>query len=279
MSERGLQGARRRPRRDTATPDGARIRLELDGRDLTQEQFALGKGFTLRTLQRALAGTRITKSALREIARALSLSYEEVVAARPAGPADRSSAAEPPPAPAGELVRIANALRLQFHRATEYARPPLDRSDLAEVLKSIETLRQLDPNNGYAHYYAGEAKRWMGLREASHRDFYRYLSYFENSLFAGETPAVDLEASYRRGHGYCSERTAWIHHLLAFDLWSSRRCKRDLGLLQHALHHAEAALAHHPGGFVQHLSTKRMRDAIGQCMAKLNGAPATEHPP
>jgi hypothetical protein len=93
----------------------------------------------------------------------------------------------------------------------------------------------LDPNNGYAHYYAGEAKRWMGMREASHRDFYRYLSYVESSLFPAGVPAVDLEASYRLVHGYCAERTAWIHHLLAFDLWSSRRCKKDLARISHRI--------------------------------------------
>lgn len=147
------------------------------------------------------------------------------------------------------------------------------------MLRLIEALRRLDQNNGYAHYYAGEAKRWMGLREASHRDFYRYLSHFENSPLGAGDPLVDLEASYRLGHGYCAERTAWIHHLLAFDLWASRHRRKDPGLLKHALRHVEAALAYFPGGFVQHQSTASMRDAIRRRIAEQSRAPAMDHRP
>jgi hypothetical protein len=78
-----------------------------------------------------------------------------------------------------------------------------------------------------------------------------------------------LENCYRNGHGYCCERTAWIHHLLALDLWKRGRTKKDRGLLEHALKHTEAALIYFPRGFIQHTSTLCMRDAVERMLVKL----------
>ena len=76
-----------RIRRDTATPDADLLRSRFSELELTQTEFVTGRGFTLRTFQRALAGVTIAKVALRKIAEALSLPYEQIVVAH--GPRHR----------------------------------------------------------------------------------------------------------------------------------------------------------------------------------------------
>jgi transcriptional regulator with XRE-family HTH domain len=252
----------RRNRRDTAKPNGETLRRRFNQLGVTQHEFACAeKGFTLRTLQRALAGTRIAKTSLARLAEALSLSYDQIVVAPDL---DRR--------PTERLIALSYELRLQFQRGTECRQPPLNDHDFRYVRRLIDRMRRLDSDNGHTHYYAGEMKRWMGRREESHADFFRYLD-FEEAHQAELNPAQQAEAGpetcYQRAHGYCRERTAWIHHLLALDLWERGRVKRDSGLLEHALNHANAVLRHFPNGFVQHTSTIKMRDAIQLAIARL----------
>jgi hypothetical protein len=70
---------KRRTRRDTARPNADLIRWRFDALEVSQAEFVTGRGFTLRTFQRALAGVPITKVALRKIAEALALSYDRVI--------------------------------------------------------------------------------------------------------------------------------------------------------------------------------------------------------
>jgi hypothetical protein len=57
----------------------------------------------------------------------------------------------------------------------------------------------------------------MGKHQASHRDLLAYLDYYYNVFTPGEAADPGLEICYRHGHGYCSERTAWVHYQLALD--------------------------------------------------------------
>jgi hypothetical protein len=67
-------------RRDTAKPNGDLLRCRFSTLGVTQTDFVAGRGFTLRTFQRALAGVPITKVALRKVAEALCLPYEQATA-------------------------------------------------------------------------------------------------------------------------------------------------------------------------------------------------------
>jgi hypothetical protein len=276
-----------RRRRDTATPNPDIIRCRFYELDITQTEFVVGRGFTLRTFQRALEGVAIAKISLRKIAEALSLPYEQVLVAKEASHPRAANttivgdriltdveliAAEDKAITHRDsrLIRLATNLRLEFQHATESRRPPLTAQDFTRVIRLINRIRRLDGNNGHAHYYAGEVKRWMGEREESHNDFFRYLDFYQEVFAPTQGEDAGLENCYRRGHGYCSERTAWIHHLLALDLWKLGRTKNDQGVLEHALKHAHAALDYFPAGFVQHTSTTRVRDALKSLLVKIS---------
>jgi hypothetical protein len=275
----------RRPRRDTVIPNGDRLRRRWkeisDERRIAQDDFVFGIGFTLRTFQRALAGERITKISLEQIARALSIPYKEAVLTGPPKTAFRPNtrnhlingveANVPGCGPVGQTIQAANELRLEFRRAIEYRHPPLTIDDFAGARQLIDAIRNLDLNNGHVHYYAGEIKRWTGMRERSRDDFFLYLDYYKDIFLPDHPEAISLEECYENAHGYCGERTAWIHHLLALDLGAEGRSKKDAALLEHALNHANAALEYFSSGFVQFEPTASIRDSLETEITKQRG--------
>jgi transcriptional regulator with XRE-family HTH domain len=290
MRKRDHERAQRR-RSDTAAVNGPLVRRRIRELGFTQAEFAAENDIPQRTLERALAGGRILKVLLVRIAAALSLPYADVVAGDPrtSRVAPRASFA-PPGTENGSgsrarnrrLIRSANQLRSEFQRATEGRKPPLAADDFGAATPLIDAMCALDANNGHAHYYAGEVKRWIGRREESHHHFFRYLDFYQQVFAPIQETDAGLEHCYRTAHGYCRERTAWIHHLLALDLWRQGRAKRDRGILAHALNHADAALSYFPGGFIQYTSTTTVREAIGLAIAKIEEARAAEppaHPP
>jgi transcriptional regulator with XRE-family HTH domain len=230
-------------RRDTVVPNGDRLRRRFNELGLTQADFLIGRGFTLRTLQRAFAGERITRISLEQIAQALSLPYGEAALGsdarnrpnlitkrihHPSAIAAESLEGDVFDEVSRELIRAANELRLEFQRTAEYKRPPLDIEDFAKARQLIDGMRKLDPNNGHAHYYAGEIKRWTCMQERSRDDFFRYLDFYESVFVAMQPQRTSLEKCYLSAHGYCEERTGWIHHLLALDLGSEGKAKKDV---------------------------------------------------
>jgi hypothetical protein len=235
-------------RRDTALANGEVIRRRFAELEVNQTEFVDTRGFTLRTFQRALAGERISRIALRKIAEALALSYEEVDLARGehrsalapdrrpdaerAGGCGRASSEGRAgiDGPSGnpcipEIVTLAYELRHAFQRATECRHPPLREVDFAAVRRLIDRLRALDASNGHAFYYAAESNRWMGRREAGRREFLCYLDHYYKVFAAGEPGDLGLEDCYRLGHGYCRDRTVWVHHRLALDTEKSRAAR------------------------------------------------------
>jgi hypothetical protein len=268
-------------RRDTAMPNGDQLRRRFkeisDELGMTQAAFVTGKGFTLRTFQRALAGERISKIAIEQIARTLAIPYEQAILARPPKAAIRYSSggqlfngAEVDVlecGPPGRIIEAANELRSEFRRTVEYRHPPLPVEDFAKARQLIDAIRDLDLNNGHVHYYAGEIKRWTGMRERSRDDFFLYLDYYKDIFLPNHPKAISLEECYRSAHGYCGERTAWIHHLLALDLGAEGRSQKDIALLELALNHANAALRYFAGGFIQFGATAGIRDALEEEIA------------
>jgi hypothetical protein len=129
-------------------------------------------------------------------------------------------------------------LRDQFPIARD-ALPVSGAGAFATVDKDIDALLAFDPRNGHGLYYAGEVKRIknpslftskacviaQGLAnshtslDAYENDFMRYLD-IERSLMPSEAGGDDYaETCYARLSGYCEQRTAWINHLLANDLY------------------------------------------------------------
>ena len=167
------------------------------------------------------------------------------------------------PQPPDQLVRTADELRRAFRTATENRKPPLSREAFRQVLRLISTMQQLDTNNGHAHYYSGEVNRWMGMHRESHEGFFRYLDFASTRPKGTET---SVEECYGRADGYCRQRTGWIHHLIANDLYSEARSNPDgiakLSLYESGLRHTKAALDWYPGGFIQHIPTKALAETL-----------------
>ncbi len=104
-------------------------------------------------------------------------------------------------------------------------------------------------------------------------DFGRYLD-IEHDLPPSETGgALGSEVCYRRAKGYCPQRTLWIKHLLAIDLYREAMAQADPAdrgrMLGRALGLARATLAYHRpdssgDGFTQCIETSRLIELIGE---------------
>lgn len=130
-------------------------------------------------------------------------------------------------------VQVAKRLRAEFWQARESGK-----GDFSQAEKLVDALKALDPQNGHASYFAGEIKRvrnstlftskscfkgWPAGKteslEAYQQDFYyhREIAITLPALETGGDPGS--EACYNRARGYCSQRMAWIYHLLANDFY------------------------------------------------------------
>ncbi len=158
------------------------------------------------------------------------------------------------------------------------------------------SLNQLDGENGHALYYRDEIDRVQAtthfgadscLKPLPRQDlesfdiyrkgFYRYLEV-EKMLPESETGGgPEWQLCYQRAKGYCRQRTAWINHLLANDLYQEALAASDsesrLAKLDRARNYAEAALEYHPpgqaAGFAQCLDTKVLIKKIDQNIASV----------
>lgn len=179
--------------------------------------------------------------------------------------------------------RTVDDLRLRFNQARD-AFPQAGPASFDDVRKDALALLERDPQNGTGWYFSGEIKRITnpslftskscvipdalavnraGL-DAYESDFYRYLD-IEKSLPPSETGGdSSAEICYERPSGFCPQRTAWINHLLANDLFAEAVVTKDREAksekLRSALELAERAAklysdpSQHPG-FAQCTST------------------------
>lgn len=100
----------------------------------------------------------------------------------------------------------------------------------------VDEMREIDPQNGIAWYFAGEILRlsnprlfdsqscfrgWptgrSGSLDSFEQDFYRYLDIDRETGEAARVTDWGTEVCYASGKGYCPQRTAWIYQLLAHD--------------------------------------------------------------
>jgi len=161
------------------------------------------------------------------------------------------------------IDRAVKSLRVEYPKAIRSLETGTGTFRAVEA--QIDVIRDLDPTNGHALYYAGEVARVQnktlfisksclmpdklaaGHQELHvfHNDFTRYLD-IERAL-AAEDKGGDYSAElcYSRARGYCPQRTAWVRHLLANDLLeegilSSQKDVRE-EKLRAAIGHAEIA--------------------------------------
>lgn len=161
------------------------------------------------------------------------------------------------------IQRTVNNLRLGYRKA----RDSLGRGsgNFGEVDSDIEAILKLDPRNGHGLYYAGEVKRitaqslftpkscLIGSALAAkplpldtyENDFARYLDIEKAQPDAMRKGDYSAETCYSRPEGYCPQRTAWVHHLLANDRYEEAMVSTDVRAkgdkLRRAREHAEAA--------------------------------------
>ena len=169
------------------------------------------------------------------------------------------------------LIALSRRLDQEFQAATLHRMPPLALADFKAPLATIEELRKRDPNNGNVPYYSALVQRWIEkpdqLSEEIHNGYYRYLELVQ--LLPASITHTGPEANYCyvRPWGFCTQRTAWINHQMAWDYvrWAAKADpatrRIDLG---HALDHARESLCLRPEGFVQGKSTALMIAEIEQ---------------
>jgi hypothetical protein len=128
------------------------------------------------------------------------------------------------------------------------------------VTKLIGFMLKIDPRNGHGLYYAGTVKRRLYMNQSastgflsSHDDFFQYLNV-ENGLPEDERGmGIVGDGCYALPRGYCGERTAWINHLIANDLYAAACREKATGERESyfaaATRHAQAALDRYDGGF------------------------------
>lgn len=156
------------------------------------------------------------------------------------------------------LVEAAQTLRVEYQKVVSKQQTTFSESDFAAVNAQIDRIVALDGvNNGHALYYTGQKRRWMN---SLHRDGNGFLSSHDSfNLYLEEAKRAPVPrdsspvACYEQApHGYCVERTAWIHHLLAVDAHRSgcASTSQEARQAQFAsgLQHAKAAIELN-GGF------------------------------
>lgn len=168
-----------------------------------------------------------------------------------------------------------------------------NKANFGPVTQDIAKLLAIDPDNGHALYYRGAVLRLSHpelftaegcikqITAASQvtidpyeNDFYRYLDN-ESGLPPQETGgSTDVKICYQRPHGYCPQRTAWISHLLANDLYAEAMANTDSSIkiqdLEFALKYVnEAKTLYPPAGFDQCTPTEALAGKVSNALKAL----------
>lgn len=158
---------------------------------------------------------------------------------------------DPKPTTVAELqssVRItALQVKQSFEAVTAGRKPPLAEKEFAGVNRQLARIERLDPGNGHVIYYRAMIIRWRDQRLASHPSLMWYLERAKdpNVKMAGDNG--DARFCFDNWLGYCSQRQAYINHVLALDFEraAQEEPNGDVALprLKAALARAEAAIA------------------------------------
>ncbi len=178
------------------------------------------------------------------------------------------------------LIALGARLEGEFQAVTDHRIPPLSLDAFKAPLATIEEIRKLDPSSGHVPYYSATIERWLEkpgeLTDASHRGYFRYLELVGILPVTITHTGSEARLCYDRPWGFCSQRTAWINHQLAWDYfrWAAKAdpaTRRTY--LARALDYARQALClHPPAGFDQGKPTALM---ISEIEHELGAPPQT----
>jgi hypothetical protein len=148
-----------------------------------------------------------------------------------------------------------------------------------ECVSGLATvLLEQDQGNGHGLYFKGETWRVKATADPRHfelcrelmRDhFFKYLANEPN--FPLSERDGDGRACYERESGYCTERTAWIYHLMAIDFYRLAEGSTDkrtkLERLERAAKYLKIDLDF--GGFDQITPSTVLKDKIEEKLKEL----------
>ncbi len=169
------------------------------------------------------------------------------------------------------LTRGGAAANERFQEALSQRLPFSD-----EAVRDVtDLMNRLDMNNGHALYFSGEIDWHRRKGDRGQTQFYTYLEeerrlgpqFRQNDQ---NDPSGTSVAACRNPKGYCQQRTAWIHHLLANDFYDQALKEERLGHDAHGiwptvhLHTCAAKALHNNVGFNQITPTGTLEREIKQ---------------
>lgn len=114
---------------------------------------------------------------------------------------------------------LANRFAEAMKAATD-AKRAFRPADFGPSQDIISVILALNKNNGHALYFSGEIARLTGDPDRGQTQFFSYLET-ERTLVAESRAGGTETAACRTAKGYCRQRTAWINHLLANDIYQA----------------------------------------------------------
>ncbi|HZB93168.1 MAG TPA: hypothetical protein VE397_17110 [Stellaceae bacterium] len=175
-------------------------------------------------------------------------------------------------------VKLKNALESEIQ---EYATRPTNKTEFLGFLDSrlhdclnrpsvdvdhcadLETLLEhINPAHGGVPYYTGEILRYRGRVRDSDDSFYNYLEAESRVLPRDQRDNGSASVCNTNGIGFCDQRTSWVCHTLANDLFR-RGCdagdpNQRLDFFVRAQEQLKCEQKHFTGGFEQRLGTRPM---------------------
>ena len=116
-------------------------------------------------------------------------------------------------------------------------------------------------------------KRRIGKPDESHQFFYRYLEQQVKLKDTHRDGGTGSETCYAKPSGYCAQRSGWIHHLLANDIYKKGMAASDRAEkrvhFEGASKHIDESLKDFPEGFVQEKPTKVLQSLVAEELKKL----------
>ena len=203
----------------------------------------------------------------------------------------------PPTSNQNSQTKLSAELREEFL----VARDKFEESGSADFSNAeflIMHMRKIDIGNSAVWYFAGEIKRikkseWFTAKSCIksngrnrdltgyQQDFNRYIDDAKAASFKDIGNTLDSSSCYENKRGFCPQRIAWIHHLLANDFFEQSQTVLDqpekIGRLELVLQHSAEALKYeHEGrrGFVQCMDTVVLQEKAREQMSHMSGLDA-----
>ncbi len=163
---------------------------------------------------------------------------------------------DPKPTTIPELQNIvlltARQAKEQFDALTASRQPPIPEKEFVETNRLLRRIARLDPGNGHAIYYKAFITRWLGDRPGSHIILFNYLEGASDANSIASEDDGKAKYCFDRWRGFCKQRAAYAHHVLALDLKRSADSEKNAEIAlewkKAAIKHAAAAV-HIYGGF------------------------------